>query len=79
MQQVPGEVELDDADQNQYFDVEKILRWQWSSKTRRRRREFLVLCQGYPVEEAEQIPASFFSDPDALQEDVRIGRIPEEQ
>ena len=63
VQQVPGEVELDDADQPQYFDVEKILRWRWSSKTRRRRREFLVLWQGYPVEEAEWIPASFFSDP----------------
>ena len=67
MQQVPGEVELEDADQSQYFDVEKILRWQWSSKTQRRRREFLVLWQGYPIEEAEWIPASFFSDQDALQ------------
>ena len=63
MQQVPGEVELEDADAHQYFDVEKILRWRWSSKTRRRRREFLVLWQGYPVEEAEWIPASYFSDP----------------
>ena len=46
VQQVPGEVELEEADQHQYFDVEKILRWRWSSKTRRRRREFLVLWQG---------------------------------
>ena len=30
------------------------------------------------MEEAEWIPASFFSDLDALQEDVRIGRILEE-
>ena len=79
VQQVPGEVELEDADTPQYFDVEKILRWRWTSKTRRRRREFLVLWQGYPVEEAEWIPASYFSDQDALQEDVRTGRIPEEQ
>ena len=35
VQQVPGEVELDDTDQHQYFDVEKILQWRWSSKTRR--------------------------------------------
>ena len=79
MQQVPGEVELEDADTPQYFDVEKILRWRWTSTTRRRRREFLVLWQGYPVEDAEWIPASYFSDQDALQEDVRTGRIPEEQ
>ena len=79
MQQVPKEVELEDADQHQYFDIEKILRWWWSSKTRRRRLEFVVLWHGYPVEEAEWIPTSFFSDPDALQEDVRTGRIPKEQ
>ena len=50
VQRVPGEVELDDSDQPQYFDVEKILRWRWTSKTRQRRREFLVLWQGYPAE-----------------------------
>ena len=37
VQQVLGEVELDDANTPQYFDIEKILRWQWSSKTQRRR------------------------------------------
>ena len=79
MQQVPGEVEFDDADAPQYFNIEKILRWWWNSKTQRWRREFLVLWQGYPIEEAEWIPASYFSDQDALQEDVRTGRIPEEQ
>ena len=79
MQQVPGDVELEDADRPEYFEVEKILRWRWSSKTRRRRREFLVLWQGYPTEDAEWIPASYFSDQDALQEDIQANRIPEEQ
>ena len=79
LQQVPGEVELEDADQPQYFDVEKILRWRWNSKTRRRQREFLVLWQGYPVEEAEWIPASYFSNQDALRADIEANRIPEEQ
>ena len=66
MQQVLGEVELEDADQPQYFDVEKILRWRWNSKTWQRQREFLVLWQGYPMEDAEWIPASYFSDQGAL-------------
>ena len=79
LQQVPGEVELEDADQPQYFDVEKILRWRWNSKTRRQQREFLVLWQGYPVEEAEWIPESYFSDQDALRADIEANRIPEEQ
>ena len=48
IQQVPGEVELEDADQPQYFDVEKILWWRWNSKTQRRQREFLVLCRDVP-------------------------------
>ena len=79
MQQVPSEVELEDTNTPQYFNVEKILQCQWSSKTQRQRHEFLVLWQGYLVEEAEWIPASYFSDPDALQEDDRTGQIPEEQ
>ena len=79
MQHVPGEVELEEPDQPQYFDVERILRWRWSTKTRRRHREFLVLWQGYPMEDAEWIPASYFSDPDALQRDVEANRIPEDK
>ena len=79
VQQVPGEVELEDADTPQYFNVEKILLWRWSSKTRRRRREFLVLWQGYPMEDAEWILASYFSNQDALQEDIQANRISKEQ
>ena len=70
---------LEDTDRPEYFDVEKILQWRWSSKTRRRSCEFLVLWQGYPTEDAKWIPASYFSDQDALQEDVRANWIPEEQ
>ena len=33
IQQVPGEVELEDADAHQYLKIEKILRWWWNSKT----------------------------------------------
>ena len=79
VQQVPGEVELEDPDLPQYFDVEKILRWRWNSKTRRRQREFLVLWQGYPMEDAEWISASYFSDQDALRADLEANRIPEDK
>ena len=79
VQQVPRDVELEDTDRPEYFEAEKILWWRWSSKTRQRRREFLVLLQGYPTENAEWIPASYFSDQDALQEDVQPNRIPKEQ
>ena len=79
MQQILGDGELEDANQPQYFDIEKILRCWWSSKTRRRQRGFLVLWYGYPIEEAEWILASFFSDQDMLQADVQANQIPEEQ
>ena len=32
MQQVPSDVELEDVDKAECFDVEKILWWRWSSK-----------------------------------------------
>ena len=79
VQPVPGEVELEDPDQPKFFDVEKILRWRWNSRSRRRQKEFLVLWQGYPMEDAEWIPASYFSDQDALRSDIEANRIPQEQ
>ena len=79
MQQFLGDVELEDADRPEYFKIEKILQWRWSSKTRQPRREFLKLWQGYPKEDAEWISASYFSDQHALQEDIQANRIPEEQ
>ena len=75
---VPGDVQLDEPDRPEYFEVEKILRWRWSSKMRLQRREFLVLWQGYPIEDAEWIPASFFSDQTALQADLTDNLIPED-
>ena len=71
MQQVPGDVELEDADRPEYFEVERILWWRWSSKTRRRQQGFFVLWQGYATEEAEWILASYFSDQGALQENIQ--------
>ena len=79
MQQVPIDVELKDADQPEYFDIEKSLWWRQSSKTKRQQHEYLVLSQGYPIEEAEWIPTSFFSDHDALQADIQANWIPKEQ
>ena len=78
VQQVPGEVEIEDPNQPKYFDVEKILRWRWTSKTRQRRREFLVLWTGYPIEDAEWIPSTYFSDQEALRDDITNNRIPED-
>ena len=79
VQQVFGDVELEHANPPEYFEVKKSLRWRRNSKTRRRRREFSVLWQGYPAEDAEWISAPYFSNQDAVQDDIQANKIQEEQ
>ena len=62
MLQVPGDVGLEDVDKPGYFKVEKILRvLEMELQDPQRQREFLVLWQGYPAEDAEWILASFLA------------------
>ena len=79
MQQVPGEVELADPDQPEYFDVEKILTVEMDFQDQTATREFLVLWKGYPIEDAEWIPSTYFSDQEALRDDIVANRIPEDK
>ena len=59
------ELELEDDGS---YDVEKLLRWRWSGLSgRRRKKEFLVLWGGYPIDDASWIPANNFDYPDELQ------------
>ena len=53
------------------YQIEKILRWRWVGRGRRRYREFLVTWSGYPLEEAQWIPASNFDDPEGMEEQIR--------
>ena len=47
------------------FNVERILRWCWM-EGQRRRKEYLVLWSGYPIEEATWEPTSHFTSPSGL-------------
>ena len=47
------------------FEVERILRWRWSPG-QRRKKEYLVLWTGYPIENATWEPASSFTSPSGL-------------
>ena len=56
----PEDLDMDVSDQS--YTVDKLLRWRWVQKGRTRRREYLVLWQGYPLDEATWEPASHFDD-----------------
>ena len=58
------ELELED---NEPYDVERLLRWRWRGPSGRRYKEFLVLWTGYPIDEASWIPDSNFDHPDELE------------
>ena len=67
-----------DEDEDKEYRVERILRWRWTGRGRRRKREFLVTWEGYPLEDAQWIPASNFTDPAGLEEQIAQDRPIEE-
>ena len=50
------------------YEVEKLLRWRWVTKGRKRYREFLVTWTGYPLEEAMWIPEKNFTYPKLIKQ-----------
>ena len=62
---------LDIDEDDQQYRVERILRWRWMGRGRRRTQEFLVTWEGYPMEDAQWIPASNFDDPEGMEEQIR--------
>ena len=50
------------------YKVEKLLRWRWVTKGRKRYREFLVTWTSYPLEEAMWIPEKNFTYPKLIKQ-----------
>ena len=67
------EIELEEADKA--YEVEKILRWRHANHGK----EYLVLWEGYPMEEASWIPERNFTYQDQLQEDLERDQPQEEK
>ena len=63
-----------EVEEEPHYLVERILRWRRVKRGRRSIREFLVTWTGYPVDEAEWIPGSYFSDPTGLEEQISQDR-----
>ena len=65
----PTRLEEEEDDQEVY-EVEKYLRWRYRKIQNRKKREFLVLWKGYPIEEASWIPEDNITYKDQLQEEL---------
>ena len=67
-----------DIDAEPRFEVEKILRWRKKVGSDRKK-EYLVLWAGYPLEEATWEPEENFSDAAALKKSLEEDKPPEEK
>ena len=63
-----------EVEEEPHYLVERILRWRRVKRGRRSIWEFLVTWTGYPMDEAEWIPGSYFSDPAGLEEQIAQNR-----
>ena len=52
--------ELEPEDDEPY-EVEKLLRWRWTGPSGRKHKEFLVLWKGFSIDDASWIPSSNFT------------------
>ena len=59
------EREIEDTDlepeDDEPYEVEKLLRWRWAGPSGRRFKEFLVLWKGWSIDDASWIPANNFT------------------
>ena len=72
---LPTLVPAEDAEPT-VFEVEKLLRWRWSPG-QWRKKEYLVLWSGHPIDEATWETAMSFTSPSGLRGLIRQDRPPE--
>ena len=66
----PKPARLEEEDDQDVSEVEKFPRWRYRKIQNRKKREFLGLWKGYPIEEASWIPEDNTTYRDQLQEEL---------
>ena len=72
----PDDVEPED---DQPYEVERLLRWRWRGPSSRRHKEFLVLWTGWSIDDASWIPSSNFTHPEELKKMIQRDNPVEDQ
>ncbi len=68
-----GEDDVEPEDDEPY-DVEKLLRWRWRGPSQRRVKEYLVLWTGWSIDDASLVPEENFDYPEELEKMVAHDR-----
>ena len=61
-----GQVEELEPEEDEPYEVEKLLRWRWTGPSSRRQKEFLVLWKDYSIDDASWTPTENFTYPEEL-------------
>ena len=63
----PGQPEELEPEDDEPYEVEKLLRWRWTGPSSRRQKEYLVLWKDYSIDDASWTPTENFTYPDELE------------
>ena len=66
-----GQVEELEPEDDEPFDIEKLLRWQWTGPSTKRQKEYLVLWKDYSLDDASWTPEENLTDPEELKKMIR--------
>ena len=61
-----GQVEDLEPEDDEPYEVEKLLRWRWTGPSTKRQKEYLVLWKNYSIDDASWTPADHFTYPEEL-------------
>jgi len=74
-----GQAEDIEPEDDQPYEVERLLRWRWRGPSSRRHKEFLVLWTGWSIDDASWIPSSNFTYSEELKKMIQRDNPVEDQ
>ena len=66
-----GQVEEIELENDEPYDVEKLLRWRWAGPSTKRHKEYLVLWKDYSLDDASWTPEENFTYPEELKKMIK--------
>ena len=66
-----GEVDELEPEEDEPYDIEKLLSWRWTGPSTKRRKEYLVLWMDYSIDDASWTPEENFTYPEELKKMIK--------